>query len=165
MTLTLTLHSEADTDELGRLLAEHLPVSCVVALDGTLGAGKTRLAQGIATACGVPAESVTSPTFTLWQTYHGTRTIHHLDAYRVRDEDEFDALGVEECFEEDALMLIEWANRVKNCLPVERVLWVELQMLSEQERTVCLQGESFEGLFAALNQISRFVKDAKHREP
>ena len=152
MKLTLTLHSEADTDELGRLLAEHLPVSCVVALDGTLGAGKTRLAQGIATACGIPAESVTSPTFTLWQTYQGTRTIHHLDAYRVRDEDEFEALGVEECFEEDALILIEWASRVKPCLPTEGVLWIELQVVGEQQRAVILHGESFEALFSTLEK-------------
>ena len=113
--------SEADTARLGAALAGVLPDGTTVALCGTLGAGKTRLVQAIAEAAGVNRRDVVSPTFVLIQQYHGRRTIYHIDAYRLRDDDEFRALGPEEYFESDGLVLIEWADRVRACLPAERV--------------------------------------------
>ncbi len=113
--------SLADTDRLGAALAEMLPDGVTVALCGTLGAGKTRLVQAIAAGCGVPREEVVSPTFVLYQQYRGRRTIDHLDAYRLRDDDEFLDLGVDELFASPALKLIEWADRVAGCLPQPRV--------------------------------------------
>jgi len=152
MNIEVQLNGESDTERLGKVLAEALPVRCVVALDGTLGAGKTRLTQSFARACNVPIEEVTSPTFTLWQTYHGSRTIHHLDAYRIKDEDEFDALGVEECFDEDAVTLIEWASRVEACLPKENRLNIELEVIGEHERlaTVSSEAKELEQLFESI---------------
>lgn len=153
MIVTLHLISETQTIELGRLLAEHLPRRCIVELNGTLGAGKTRLTQALAQACNVPVEEVTSPTFTLWQTYQGDRTIHHLDAYRIADEDEFDALGIEECFDQEALMLIEWASRVAGSLPRESVrLSVNLEVVGEEQRQVTIGSDSPE-LATLLNAL------------
>ncbi len=86
---------EAATDRLGSMLAGVLPPGTVVALLGTLGAGKTRLVQAIAAACGVPREDVVSPTFVLCQQYRGKRTINHLDAYRLREVNELRELGIE----------------------------------------------------------------------
>ena len=119
--LTFVANDEADTDRLGAALAETLPEGAVVALHGTLGAGKTRLVRAIAAACGVPAEDVVSPTFVLCQTYHGRRTLHHLDAYRIRDDDEFLDLGPDEYFDSNAVTFVEWADRVADCLPAERI--------------------------------------------
>jgi tRNA threonylcarbamoyladenosine biosynthesis protein TsaE len=113
--------SEADTDRLGAALAAALPRGTVVAINGTLGAGKTRLVQAFAAALGVPREDVTSPTFVLVHRYDGLAPIYHLDAYRVRDDDEFLELGVDEFFGGDAYALVEWAERVPRCLPAERV--------------------------------------------
>jgi tRNA threonylcarbamoyladenosine biosynthesis protein TsaE len=113
--------TEAATEALGAALAAALPGRGVVALVGTLGAGKTRLVQALAVACGVPRESVVSPTFVLAHEYRGQRIIHHLDAYRLRDDDEFLALGPEEYFAADALTVIEWADHVAACLPGERL--------------------------------------------
>ena len=93
----------------------------MVALTGPLGAGKTRLVQAIAAACGVDRRDVVSPTFVLMHEYHGSRPIYHLDAYRLRDSDEFLQLGVEEYFTPPNLMLVEWAERVAECLPGERL--------------------------------------------
>src|SRR5262245_39032142 len=90
---------EGATECLGAALAAALPAGVTVALCGTLGAGKTRLVQAIAAACGVPRDEVVSPTFVLCQQYHGSREINHLDAYRIADEDEFRELGVEELFD------------------------------------------------------------------
>jgi tRNA threonylcarbamoyladenosine biosynthesis protein TsaE len=112
---------ESATATLGAAIADVLPPGTTVALCGTLGAGKTRLVQAVAEALGVPRRDVVSPTFVLVQEYRGRRTLCHIDAYRLRDEDEFLALGAEEFFESDALVLIEWADRVGNCLPKDRV--------------------------------------------
>ena len=120
------------TDHLGRVLAQNLPSPCAVALIGTLGAGKTRLVQSVAQACGIDARGVISPTFVLIREYVGRRTIFHLDAYRL-DDDEFLALGPDEAFESDAITFIEWADRVEACMPTEYVR-VEIDIAGAQER-------------------------------
>jgi len=118
---TYEAQDEAATAALGAALAEALPDGSVVALCGTLGAGKTRLVQAVAERSGVDRRDVVSPTFVLVHEYQGRRPIYHLDAYRLRDEDEFLDLGPEEYFETDGLTLIEWADRVPGCLPPERI--------------------------------------------
>lgn len=109
------------TDALGARLAEVLPDGAVVALDGPLGAGKTRLVQAIGLATGIAAGEITSPTFVLINEYHGRRPIYHFDAYRLRDDDEFLELGPDEYFSGSGLTLVEWAERVERCLPQERL--------------------------------------------
>jgi tRNA threonylcarbamoyladenosine biosynthesis protein TsaE len=112
---------EAGTVVLGAALAECLPPRAVVALIGTLGAGKTRLVQAVAAAAGVDPRDVMSPTFVLIHEYQGRLPIYHFDTYRLRDEDEFLRLGPEEYFERSAWTFIEWADRVERCLPRERL--------------------------------------------
>ena len=109
--------SEQDTDRLGATLEAVLPQRAVIGLQGTLGAGKTRLVQAIAGAAGIDRKDVTSPTFVLCQEYHGRRTLYHLDAYRIADEDEFLELAVDEMFQSDGLVFVEWSDRVASCLP------------------------------------------------
>ncbi len=126
--------SETDTERLGAALAELLPDQTMVALSGTLGAGKTRLVQAVATACGIQPDDVTSPTFVMCQEYFGDRTIYHLDAYRVKDDDEFLELGADEYFEAQAITFVEWAERVVDCIPHDR-LEIEIHVTGEAERT------------------------------
>ena len=113
--------SEADTERLGQALARVLGEGGVVALSGPLGAGKTRLVQAIAVSLGVDRREVVSPTFVLVHEYRGSRPIYHLDAYRLRDTDEFLQLGADEYFQPPNVVLIEWAERVAECLPEERM--------------------------------------------
>lgn len=130
-----------DTDRLGRWLAKHFPGGSCVGLVGTLGAGKTRLAQAIIAAHGIDREAVTSPTFSLLRSYTAAnRTLHHMDAYRLHDEDEFLELGVEDLWEDDsAVILIEWARRVEGCLPPS-TLWVEIEWTASERRIVTFRG-------------------------
>lgn len=111
----------AATENFGRALSAALPDGAVVALNGPLGAGKTRLVQAFAAAEGIDPRDVTSPTFVLINEYLGRRPIYHLDAYRIKDDDEFTALGVEEYFEGAGVTFVEWAERVERCLPAERL--------------------------------------------
>jgi len=128
---------EADTARLGAWLADLLPQGSVVALVGTLGAGKTRLVQAIAEHCGIDRRDVVSPTFVLVHEYRGRRLLYHIDAYRLKDEDEFFELGPEEYFESEGITLIEWADRVEGCLPSERLL-VHIEVAGGQSRIFAL---------------------------
>jgi len=141
---TFLADNESDTQRLGAALAKVLPPGTTVALIGTLGAGKTRLVQALAAGCGVPPETVVSPTFVLCQEYHGQRTLYHLDAYRLKDDDEFLELGPEEYFASDGITLIEWADRVLDCLPPQR-LEIHIEVVGDtarQFRLVAVGGES-----------------------
>jgi tRNA threonylcarbamoyladenosine biosynthesis protein TsaE len=119
--LSLYSSSLSDTDLIGSSLAQHLPDGITVSLNGPLGSGKTRLVQAIAAGCEIPVSLVLSPTFVLCREYEGTRTIAHLDAYRIKDADEFWEIGVEEYFGTTGITLVEWGVRVEGCLPANRI--------------------------------------------
>ena len=145
MAITFLAENQSDTERLGAKLAELLPDGAVVALIGTLGAGKTRLVQAVAEVSGVPKNTVTSPTFVLIREYdEGVRPIYHFDAYRLERESEFRALGPDEYFDGFGLTFIEWADRVPNSLPVEHVT-IEIEVLSADSRrfTVSAIGEKY----------------------
>lgn len=146
-----TAHNLQDTDRLGSVLAELLPEGTAVALCGTLGAGKTRLVQAVAAACGVPRSTVVSPTFVLCQEYHGQRTLYHLDAYRLKDSHEFLQLGPEEYLDSPALTLIEWGDRISDCLPDERVeIHIEIIGETSHKFRIVAIGSRFESLLPDL---------------
>lgn len=142
-TITIALNDENATEQLGRILAEVVPEGSTLALCGTLGAGKTRLAQAFAVACGVERADVVSPTFVLCQQYRARRTIYHLDAYRIKDDDEFLELGVDEYFDSTAITIVEWADRVIDCLPKDRIE-VELMVTGTacRQAVLTLMGET-----------------------
>jgi tRNA threonylcarbamoyladenosine biosynthesis protein TsaE len=147
--------SESATAVLGHALAESLPPGTTVALCGTLGAGKTRLVQAIAEALGVSRRDVVSPTFVLMQEYHGRRTIYHIDAYRLRDDDEFQQLGPDEYFESDGLVLIEWADRIEHSLPRDYLeICVEVTGAESRRFTLRAIGRRYE---EAMRHLARQI--------
>ncbi len=135
MTQSFTYHAttEQETALLGAALADALPPGSVVSLIGTLGAGKTRLVQAVAERLGVDRRRIVSPTFVLIQEYQGIRPVYHFDAYRLADSDEFLALGAEEYFDGNGVSLVEWADRVEDCLPRDRVE-VRIEVTGETSR-------------------------------
>jgi tRNA threonylcarbamoyladenosine biosynthesis protein TsaE len=136
---TLAIENEAAMHAFGVLLANALPDGTVVALGGTLGAGKTRLVQAVAQACGIAAGTVVSPTFVLMQAYQGDRSIYHFDAYRIKDDDEFLELGPDEYFESGGLSFVEWAERVADCMPRDR-LEIYIEVTGENSRELRVTG-------------------------
>ena len=116
--LTLTLQDPAATAQLGLLLCRHLQAGDVLALEGTLGSGKSVLARAIiSTACPLE-DDIPSPTFTLVQTYEpeAMPVIMHFDLYRLDDPQDALELGIEDAFI-DVVSIIEWPQRLGGYLP------------------------------------------------
>lgn len=115
-----------------------LEQGAVCALRGELGAGKTTLVQGIALGLGVE-EIVTSPSFTIIAEYEGRHTLYHMDLYRISGEEEFEALGAEELFYGDGIVVIEWSERIETVLPPHRIS-VSIRINGPHERSFSIEG-------------------------
>lgn len=124
---------QVDLKTLARLadafVREPIALPVCFAVTGTLGVGKTRWTQEVARAMGLDSSEVTSPTFTLLRTYQARQhTLHHVDAYRVGDEDEWWELGLEECYQESSTWtVIEWADRFEEAMPPEAI-WMHIDI-------------------------------------
>ncbi|MEF3313422.1 tRNA (adenosine(37)-N6)-threonylcarbamoyltransferase complex ATPase subunit type 1 TsaE [Paenibacillus sp. GYB004] len=113
-------NNEEQTAKLAEALSAMMEAGTVVALDGDLGAGKTRFSQSVARALGVPGV-VNSPTFTIIKEYEGDRLpFYHMDVYRI-SEDEADELGLDDYFYGEGVTLVEWAELIRNLLPPDRL--------------------------------------------
>ena len=111
--------SEEETIALGERLARDLPTRQVVLLIGQLGAGKTTLAKGIVKGLGAASpDDVSSPTFTL---VHEYGRVYHIDLYRLDEPREVATLGLDDLFDREAIVLIEWGERFPQLLPAERM--------------------------------------------
>jgi tRNA threonylcarbamoyladenosine biosynthesis protein TsaE len=129
--LRLWSADETTTKAIGAALAGLLRPGDVVGLSGDLGAGKTRLVQGAAAALGVDGP-VLSPTFMLVREYDGDLAVHHVDAYRLAGPLELEDLGLEEVLAADAVVFVEWADRVAAALPES---WLELVLQVRDDDT------------------------------
>lgn len=133
---SIILPDLAATEDLGRRLGPLLFPGAVVALVGGLGAGKTHFVRAVAVGLGVRNPAiVTSPTFTLVHEYRARLPIYHFDAYRLNTPAEFAALGTDEYFHGEGVCLIEWADRVTEVLPAER-LEVRFEVVSPTVRRI-----------------------------
>jgi tRNA threonylcarbamoyladenosine biosynthesis protein TsaE len=127
--------SEAETVALGERLARELPPRGVVLLIGNLGAGKTTLAKGIVNGLGAAApDEVSSPTFTLIHEY-GKGRVYHVDLYRLDEPREVATLGLEEIFDRDGVVLIEWGERFPRLLPPNRTE-IRIRWVGDDEREI-----------------------------
>ena len=134
-------HGEEETIELGRRIAATLPGRAVVLLIGNLGAGKTTLAKGIISGLGVgDVEDVTSPTFTLIHEY-GEGRVYHIDLYRLDRAEEVATLGLDEIFDREAVVLIEWGERFPRLMPEER-MEIRLEAVGDEARRIEISGHA-----------------------
>jgi len=109
-----------DTWKIAQKLVSIVGKKCIVALHGDLGAGKTCFVQGISLALGIHLP-ISSPTYTLIDEYEGENSLYHIDLYRLSNSLEVLNIGLEEYFEKDGLVAIEWAERGEDILPEDSI--------------------------------------------
>ena len=139
---------ELDTIELAQNFESEKFPNMVICLMGDLGSGKTVFTKGIANALGIN-ETITSPTFTIIKEYDGELPLYHMDVYRLDGNTE--GVGIEEYFNKGGVVVIEWAETIKNILPEER-LDVKIKVLDENKRLIIFEphGEKYEELCEAV---------------
>ena len=145
--------SPEQTRRIGMRLGGLLQPGDLVCLQGELGAGKTTLVQGMALGWGA-LDTVTSPTFVLVNVYRraGDEQFFHMDAYRIESAPEAEELDLVTMLTEGPL-LIEWADRIADILPAER-MWVRLEHVSEEHRQMhfAVRGKRHEAILSDLCQ-------------
>jgi len=132
---------------LGKVLGYILPAGSVVALVGELGSGKTCLAQGIIRGLGVREAYITSPTYVLIHEYKGRLPVYHFDLYRLDTPEYLEELGYEEYFYGSGVVIIEWADKIREFLP-EEYLEVQLKKVAPKQRRLTLipRGKNYKEL-------------------
>lgn len=89
----------------------------VICLSGNLGSGKTQFVRGFVEGFGIPADAVTSPTFTIINEYEGDLPVYHFDCYRLKHFEEAVEIGAEEYLYGTGVCIIEWPDRISELLP------------------------------------------------
>ena len=110
----------------------------VVALRGEIGAGKTCLVKGIARGLNI-TETVTSPTYTIVSEYPGKIPLHHIDAYRLRGDEDFESTGAAELFGGEGISVIEWSERIPRSIPSGAVI-ISIKISGPLARSICIEG-------------------------
>lgn len=121
MRLSLTTKSADETIELGKKLGSMLKGGEIIAMQGTLAAGKTTITKGIAQALGIK-DTITSPTFCLISEYEGKIPLYHMDVYRLDGGEDFINLGVEDMIYGKGVSIIEWSEKVMSELPKKTII-------------------------------------------
>jgi tRNA threonylcarbamoyladenosine biosynthesis protein TsaE len=127
--------SEAETRLIGERIGKCLTAGDILALVGRLGAGKTCLTQGIARGLGLREQEIVSPTYRLIHEVNGPVRLFHVDLYRISDADDLENAGFYDAFDDDAVTIIEWADRIPSAIP-DPHLEVRLQRVNDNERDI-----------------------------
>ena len=132
MAYKITSRNEQDTIELAQNIESEKFPNMVICLQGDLGSGKTVFTKGFAASLGIE-EQVTSPTFNIIKEYtSGEMDLYHMDVYRL--DGNVDELGIEEYYQKDGIVIIEWSDMIKDYLPEER-LEIKIKLSEEDEDT------------------------------
>jgi len=126
-------HSPEQTRRVGIRLGSLLKPGDVICLEGNLGAGKTTFVQGITQGWG-SLDLVTSPTYVIVNEYRHPELgiLFHVDAYRLADSTDAEMLDFDKMLG-GGVMVIEWAERIKEVLPGEN-LWIKMKWISAEQR-------------------------------
>lgn len=142
------MRSEIETIEFAQNLESEKFPNMIICLNGELGSGKTLFTKGFASALGIK-ENITSPTFNIIKEYDGELPLFHMDVYRL--DGKTDGVGIEEYFTKGGVVIIEWANTIKDILPEER-LDIKIKVAGENSRVLLVEphGKQYEELCEAV---------------
>jgi len=150
--LELISRSPEQTREFGASIGELCQPGDVFLLEGSLGAGKTCLTQGIAWGLGIK-EYAASPSFVVVRELHGRLPLYHVDLYRLDHIEEIAELGLDDYLYGKGVCVVEWAEKGLSVLPAEHML-IQLSYLSDDERKLQLKpgGKRNREILAQLNK-------------
>ncbi|MBQ4498179.1 MAG: tRNA (adenosine(37)-N6)-threonylcarbamoyltransferase complex ATPase subunit type 1 TsaE [Spirochaetaceae bacterium] len=134
--MTLKTHSADETIKLGEKIGSYLKAGDVLAMRGTLAAGKTTITKGIARALGIE-ETITSPTFTIVSEYEGKLHLYHIDVYRLDSSEDFVNLGSDEMLYGNGVSIIEWSEKVQSEIP-KKAITISLEANEDSSRTITI---------------------------
>lgn len=149
MDYKITSYNEMDTIEFAQNLESEKFPNMVICLDGELGSGKTVFAKGFADALAIK-ENITSPTFTIIKEYMtGEMPLYHMDVYRL--DNSSDNIGIEEYFNKNGVVIIEWSSMISDILPKER-LDIKFKIIDENKRLIIItpHGKQYEEICEAV---------------
>ena len=148
MEYKITTKNEIETIEIAQNFESEKFPNMIICLDGELGSGKTVFTKGIANALGI-TENITSPTYTIIKEYDGELPLYHMDVYRL--DGNIDGISIEEYFTKGGVVVIEWADTIKDILPKER-LDIQFKVVDENKRVLTLtpHGTKYEELCEAV---------------
>lgn len=136
--MTLRTDSAENTIALGKKIGACLMPGDVIAMQGTLAAGKTTITKGIASALGI-TEDVTSPTFCLISEYEGKMPLYHMDVYRLDGTEDFINLGVDDMIYGRGVTIIEWSEKIMDELPKKTII-IKLEPIGNtNERKITIE--------------------------
>ena len=130
-----------ETIELGKNIGKLLKKGDIIALFGPLGAGKTCFTKGIASGIGI-TEEITSPTYTIVSEYEAGIPFYHIDAYRLRGNDDFINIGGEEILSGEGISVIEWSERISDFIPLHAYK-VDIEIIEENKRLFRFNKQAF----------------------
>lgn len=145
----ITSRSELETIQIAQNFESEKFPNMVICLDGDLGSGKTIFTKGFAQALGIQ-ENITSPTFNIIKEYNtGEMPLYHMDVYRL--DGKVEGLGIEDYFTKGGVVIIEWADMIKDYLPEER-LDIKIKVLDEDSRVLIFtpHGQIYEEIVGAV---------------
>ncbi|MCR4899495.1 MAG: tRNA (adenosine(37)-N6)-threonylcarbamoyltransferase complex ATPase subunit type 1 TsaE [Treponema sp.] len=119
--LTFTTKSEQETINLGEKIGRLLKKGDILAMQGTLAAGKTTITKGIAKGLEI-TDTITSPTFCLISEYYGRLPLYHMDVYRLDGREDFINLGTDDMLYGDGVSIIEWSEKIMDELPSSTII-------------------------------------------
>ena len=149
MDYKITTRDERETIQIAQNLESEKFENMVICLEGDLGSGKTIFAKGFAQALGIE-ENITSPTFTIIKEYlNGELPLYHMDVYRL--DGKIEGTGIEDYFTKGGVVIIEWADMIRDYLPEER-LDIKIKIVDEETRilTFIPHGQQYEEICEAV---------------
>ena len=137
---TVRTENAEQTEDFGYEFAASLKKGSVIALCGILGAGKTTFVRGIAKRLTPECASlVHSPTFTVVNEYRGSgNCIFHFDFYRLTDENDLYSCGFDDYFDENGIIIAEWADMFLDSLPKDTIV-VTIEKEGESGRKITVK--------------------------
>ena len=128
-------HSANETKQFGKELAKIIEPGDVFKLEGDLGAGKTTFIKGVVNALGYDG-IVSSPTYTLINEYNIYPKIVHIDCYREQDINRWFFLGINDYFDNNSIIFIEWPEILESIIPLNKSYKIKIKSIDNNKRDI-----------------------------